>query len=297
MKKSKFLTAGVLALVLAFSFVLVGCDDSTDDGNNNLGNNNPGTSTPGNNDPGTNNSGDNNSGANNPGNTTTGGTQVPGRVWGTQVVVQSSSSIRITWDTVAGATSYNVYFIRGTDLTVPRTLAGTVTDTSYTHTGLPASTFHTYIVTALNSAGEGPGPIPSSTGTTVSRRTEWGGGGLTVTGFHQAQGGGTLGVWVLTRNPATFEEFDSARNTSAQISQFIANSNAANLYNWGGPLTEGDAAPPDGTYTIIVNTRGNSFAGNAEVYRFTNITVTGGTATVPFNTVVGSLVGSNGRLR
>jgi hypothetical protein len=59
--------------------------------------------------------------------------------------------IRITWSAVSGATSYDVYY--GIN-TYPFNFAGNATSTSFTHTGLNASTTYYYCVRAKNSVGE-----------------------------------------------------------------------------------------------------------------------------------------------
>ncbi|MDR2798081.1 MAG: fibronectin type III domain-containing protein [Treponema sp.] len=66
---------------------------------------------------------------------------------------QSSSSIRISWDAVSGATSYKVY--RSTSADGPYIQVGsTITTLSYTDTGLSQSTTYYYKISAVTSAGE-----------------------------------------------------------------------------------------------------------------------------------------------
>ncbi|MCL1947504.1 MAG: fibronectin type III domain-containing protein [Chitinivibrionia bacterium] len=68
---------------------------------------------------------------------------------------QSSSSIRISWNQVSGATSYNVYRST-TSSTSGFTKVGTVssTSTSYTDTGLSSNQTYYYRVSAVNNCGE-----------------------------------------------------------------------------------------------------------------------------------------------
>jgi hypothetical protein len=80
-----------------------------------------------------------------------GETTVPGVPAGVTATAQSSSSISVTWNSVSGATSYEVYYEIGSSTT--KNLAGTVSGTSYTHTGLQASTTYYYYIKATNSAG------------------------------------------------------------------------------------------------------------------------------------------------
>jgi hypothetical protein len=68
------------------------------------------------------------------------------------VSVASATSLKVSWSTVTGATSYNVYFID--EDCEELELAGTVTTTSYTHTGLTADKVYFYYVTAINTYGQ-----------------------------------------------------------------------------------------------------------------------------------------------
>jgi len=66
----------------------------------------------------------------------------------------TANQIQIFWPAVTGADSYNIYFSTSSSQTRNMTLAGTVTGTSFTHTGLRAGTRYYYSVTALNRSGE-----------------------------------------------------------------------------------------------------------------------------------------------
>ncbi|KUN26117.1 chitinase [Streptomyces antibioticus] len=87
---------------------------------------------------------------------------VPAAPAGLAVSGTSSSSVSLTWNTVSGATGYNVYR-SGTKVTA-------VTGTSATVTGLAASTSYSFQVTATNSAGESP-KSAAVTGTTTATPT------------------------------------------------------------------------------------------------------------------------------
>ncbi|KUM88740.1 MULTISPECIES: chitinase [Streptomyces] len=103
---------------------------------------------------------------------------VPATPAGLAVSGTSSSSVSLTWNTVSGATGYNVYR-NGTKVTA-------VTGTSATVTGLTASTSYSFQVTAVNSAGESA-KSGTVTGTT-SASTGTGGGAVpkhAVTGYWQ----------------------------------------------------------------------------------------------------------------
>ena len=120
MKKSKFLTVGVLASTLALGLVLAGCPTDGGGGNNNNNNNS--------------------------------GTSVPIAPTGVTATALSSSSISVSWNSVSGATSYKVYYATSSSGTY--TLDGTATTTSFTSTGWGASETGYFKVTTVNSYGE-----------------------------------------------------------------------------------------------------------------------------------------------
>ena len=78
--------------------------------------------------------------------TSSGGTSVPPTPGGLTVSGTTSSSVSLAWNAASGATGYNVY--RG------GSKVASVTGTSYTDSGLSASTSYSYTVSATNSAGE-----------------------------------------------------------------------------------------------------------------------------------------------
>ncbi|MEV6330885.1 glycoside hydrolase family 18 protein [Streptomyces sp. NPDC051909] len=89
--------------------------------------------------------------------------QIPATPTGLTAGSATSSSVSLSWPAVSGATSYKVY--------KDGVLAGTVTGTSYTATGLAASTSYGFQVSAANSAGE------SAKSAAVTATTTSGGGG------------------------------------------------------------------------------------------------------------------------
>ena len=97
------------------------------------------------------------------GTTAAGGTQVPPTPSGLSVSGTTSSSVSLAWNASSGATGYTVY--RG------GAKIASVTGTSYTNTGLSASTTYSYTVSATNSAGE------SGQSSAVSATTAGTGGG------------------------------------------------------------------------------------------------------------------------
>jgi cellulose 1,4-beta-cellobiosidase len=120
MKKSKFLTVGVLASTLALGLVLAGCPTDGGGGNNNNNNNS--------------------------------GTSVPSAPIGVTATALSSSSINVSWNSVSEAISYKVY--SATSSSGAYTLDGTATTTSFTSTGWGVSETGYFKVTAVNSYGE-----------------------------------------------------------------------------------------------------------------------------------------------
>ena len=79
---------------------------------------------------------------------------------GLAVTGTTSSTVSLSWTAVTGAASYHVYRNGG--------LSGTATGTTYTDTGLAASTSYTYTVAAVSSGGaEGTASAPV-TGTTAT---------------------------------------------------------------------------------------------------------------------------------
>lgn len=119
---------------------------------------------------------------------------IPAAPAGLAVSSTSSSSVSLAWNTVSGATGYNVY--QGS------TKVQSVTGTSATVSSLAASTSYTFQVTATNAAGES---VKSAvvTGTTTAS-----GGG----------GGGTLpkhavtGYWQNFNNGATVQRISAVQS-------------------------------------------------------------------------------------
>ncbi|MGW0881611.1 chitinase [Streptomyces sp. NPDC002671] len=105
---------------------------------------------------------------------------VPAAPTGLAVTGTTSSSASLSWNTVSGATGYNVYR-NGTKVTA-------VTGTSATVTGLAAATSYSFQVTATNAAGESA-KSAAVTATTTSGGGGGGGGGAVpkhaVTGYWQ----------------------------------------------------------------------------------------------------------------
>jgi len=73
----------------------------------------------------------------------------------------TSSSMTIAWNTVSGASGYNVY------RNGAKTNATTVTGTSYVDTGLASGTTYSWTVTDLDASGVESAPSTAATGTTT----------------------------------------------------------------------------------------------------------------------------------
>lgn len=80
--------------------------------------------------------------------------QLPPAPTGVSAMSPGKKKITVTWNAVAGATSYTVK--RSTTSGGPYTNAGTTTSTSFTNTGLTSGVTYYYVVSATNTQGQGP---------------------------------------------------------------------------------------------------------------------------------------------
>jgi hypothetical protein len=219
MTKNNRFFAGILAITLVFGMVVLGCDTKDDGGGNNSGinsgngsggngsggngsggNNNSEDENGGNGSGGNNNSedenggngsGGNGSGGNGSGGNGSGTTTVPSAPTNVKATAQSSTSIRITWNAVSGATSYKIYSPQYPNSFSNFVLLDTVTTTSYTDTDpYPGETWY-YKVSAVNSAGESALSSYTSA-TTPSSGTGSGGSGGSGSGGSGSGGNETV---------------------------------------------------------------------------------------------------------
>jgi len=79
-----------------------------------------------------------------------------------------SNQVSITWSAVPGATSYNIYYATTSGVTKANGSKITNAATPYTQSGLAAGTTYYYIVTAVNSAGEGAASTQASAATSAA---------------------------------------------------------------------------------------------------------------------------------
>jgi predicted phage tail protein len=86
----------------------------------------------------------------------------PSAPTGVTATVLSSTSIRVSWNPVPGAASYEIYYYRGSSYS-SMTYAGTTSSTVYEHTGLSPGYNYSYYVRAVNSVGSSP----NSTGASI----------------------------------------------------------------------------------------------------------------------------------
>jgi fibronectin type 3 domain-containing protein len=101
---------------------------------------------------------------------------IPSEPTGVSATVQSSSSIRLSWNSVSSASIYLIY--HSTSTTRPSSYSYYTTSTSYTVTGLSSGTTYYFWVSARNSAGEGV--ASSRVYATTSVSTSSGTSGLTI---------------------------------------------------------------------------------------------------------------------
>ncbi|MET7943005.1 glycoside hydrolase family 18 protein [Streptomyces sp. NPDC005302] len=120
---------------------------------------------------------------------------VPAAPGGLGVSSTTSSSVSLAWNTVSGATGYNVYR--------SGSKVQSVTGTSATVSGLAASTAYSFQVTATNAAGES---VKSSAVTGTTTASSGGGGGGSVPAH------AVTGYWQNFNNGATVQKISAVQS-------------------------------------------------------------------------------------
>lgn len=106
------------------------------------------------------------------------GEAAPSAPTGLSASAVSTSGIDLTWTSVTGAASYNVYRSTAADGTYAKINTSTVSTTSYSDTGLSAGTAYYYKVSAVNGTGESA----ASDYATATTNSNTGGSGPSVGG-------------------------------------------------------------------------------------------------------------------
>jgi fibronectin type 3 domain-containing protein len=181
-----------------------------------------------------------------------GGATTPSAPIGVTASAVSSSSINVSWNSVSGATSYKVYYEIGSSST--KNLAGTAYSTSYTHTGLTASTTYYYYIKAVNSAGES-GYSSHAYATTSS--SGGGGGGTSYSPCPVTYGNCTVSGTTITMRWTTPTSFGCGTPTTAYLRVKHPNNNEyTNVQTLSGSATSASF-----TYTPWVNSEGYIYVG------------------------------------
>jgi mono/diheme cytochrome c family protein len=82
-------------------------------------------------------------------------------------VTGGANQVSVSWSTVSGATSYNLYYATTTGVTKANGIKVTNATAPYTQNALAAGTSYYFIVTAVNSAGEGAASSQVTAATTA----------------------------------------------------------------------------------------------------------------------------------
>lgn len=80
----------------------------------------------------------------------------------------AAGQVNLIWAVVPGATSYNIYWSTASGVTPASGTRITTAGSPYLQTGLAVGTPYYYIVTAVNSAGEGPASVQVTAATSSS---------------------------------------------------------------------------------------------------------------------------------
>ena len=134
-----------------------------------------------------------------------------------------SAQATVSWSAVSGATSYNLYYSTTSGVTTANGTKVTGASSPSTQTGLNAGTTYYFVVTAVNSAGEGPASAQASAATAaaVPAFDALGFYNSTCLGCH-----GSLGVRSAAQITAAISSIGAMKSlstlTAAQISAIAA---------------------------------------------------------------------------
>ncbi len=193
---------------------------------------------------------------------TGGDTTAPSAPTGLKVTATTGSSVALSWTASSdnvGVTGYDVF--RGS------TLAGTVTGTSFTDTGLAASTSYTYTVKALDAAGN---VSDASTAVSATTAASGGGGGTGDSGCSAAYtvandwgNGFTANVTVTNTGSAPTSSWSVSWNFGGD--QSVTNS-------WNATVTQSGATvtATGETFDAVIAPGGNTSFGFQAGYSGTN---------------------------
>jgi lysophospholipase L1-like esterase len=201
----------------------------------------------------------------------------PAAPTGLTASVISSSQVNLSWNSVSGATGYNLY--RGTssggESSTPVNGGTPLTTTSYSDTGLSASTTYYYIVKAVNSSGSS-GASNEATGTTSSHTLSNVTTGGTASGSEgtasYAFDGSNSTIW-QAQHQTGWIEYQFGSGASYAVSEY----KITNGFTTTGrdPAAWQLQGSNDGsTWTTVDSQSGQTFSGTSttNTYTFTNST-------------------------
>jgi hypothetical protein len=211
---------------------------------------------------------------------TGGGGTAPATPTGLAVTATTSSSVSLSWNASSGATSYNV--LRG------GVKIASATGTTYTDSGLAASTSYVYSVQAVNASGTSAAS-GSVTGTTLA--SGGGGGGVSATSTIQAESFSAQSGTQTETTTDTGGGQDVGYIANGDWLQYNnVNFGTAGLHTFSARVASGAAAGVSGTVEVHLDSLSNpsigSFSigntGGWQTWKTTpaNISTTTGTHTV-----------------
>jgi fibronectin type 3 domain-containing protein len=194
-----------------------------------------------------------------------------------------SNQVTVSWHGVVGATSYNIYWSTTTGVTKTNGTKISGVTSPYVQTGLTAGTAYFYIVTAVNSIGEGPASAQASATTLTSVPT------IPAAPVNVSAIGGTNQVTISWDAVSGATSYNIYWSTTSGVT--IAN--GTKIANASSPAVQSGLSAGTAYYYIVtaVNSAGES-SPSAQATATTqsatpavpaapgNVTATGGTAQV-----------------